>query len=515
MKIQLPDYVEILNTRDKSNNLKTLRYKDKFLHSPYNPLLEAERELSEYNIDDYKVFVIFGFGMGYILDVLRDKIKSNKVKIIIVEYEKSFQYFIDQKETGDITFLFNIDIEKVVKKIFSIIKNISMKNVLFLEINSLMDINISYYNEIQKQIKVFYQQKVANITTTAYYSEQWLFNSFINIKNLKNVYLINEYQKKFKGVQGLLVSSGPSLEDDVEYIKEFKGVIFSLPPSVNFLLKNNIRPDYIILGDSNYYNHYHLRQAFGFNIPILIDVSIHYTILSKWKGPLIIFSYNTPGLEFFFKKYSIDYIPQGGTVACTALSAMSYMGIRDVILSGQDFAYKDVKLHVKGSGYEKYHLNRINKFTSICKMNYELIKDNKFEFIEDKIIDHKLKLYKDWFYKLVHYLKINIETKDKILSGFKIKIDVNKLSDISLKKDFEDIMEKFNKIEFYMNKDINDFIEYIIKDEMLYNLLNSFAPQQFLKIKQKHEIDNDEFFLEIKNAINKIKWLAAYNLRDS
>ena len=100
------------------------------------------------------------------------------------------------------------------------------------------------------------------------------------------------------------------MEYDIKKIKNFNGYIFTLPPTVNFLLKNNVIPDFIILGDSSYYNIFHLKKSLRSKIILITDLSVHYSLLSKWKGNKILFSYNIPGFDYIYKNLNIDYIPQ-------------------------------------------------------------------------------------------------------------------------------------------------------------------------------------------------------------
>lgn len=518
MKFQLPEYIEIVDTRDKKNNLKTIKYKDKFLHSPYNPLKEAEEELKKYpDCNKYESIIIFGLGMGYILDALENKLHNKNIKIIGIEYEKNFQYFIKGKQYNNpVTFIFHEDRDRVCSFLFEHFNKIPLKKILFIELKPLIEINIDYYQYIKEKIKTWLQQKVADLTTTVYFNEQWLFNSFINLYNLKNFILINELKNRFIHKTALLVSSGPTAEEDINFIKNFKGYIFCLPPSVNYLLKNNVSPDFIILGDSNFNNIYHLKKAFKLNLLLMTDLSVHYSLLSKWNGSLILFNYNIPGFEYIYNRLKIDYIPQGGTIASSAITIMKYMGFNKILLCGQDFAYKDYKLHIKGSGYELYHLYRNTKFKNKNNLNFELIKDNQCEYQDGKIIDHKLKLYREWFYKLIESLNISIENKDHYINYKKEKLRLNLREKFTLKKELTDLLKKLKSLQVMDVTDkaaVEKFMRDLETDKELYELIKGFNFQLFLKINRGLKVDREEFFNNIILSLDKIKWLVNYNLQ--
>ena len=511
MKAPLPDYIEVLDTRDKNNDLKTIKYRNRFIHSPYDPGKEAETIIEKYpGLKQVKVIILFGLGMGYILRALSNVIKNSDIKIIAIEYEEHFKNFYDEKPGDNILLCFGKPADSVWKILAPVFIQFSLRDVLFLEVPGIMQINEEYYRDIKERIKIYCEQKVADLTTTAYFSSGWLFNSFINFRHISPFLFINELKSAFAGQKGLLVSSGPSVEKDISYIRRFKGIIISLPPSVNYLLKNGLIPDFILLGDSSYYNQLHLRKAMRSGIPLLADLSVHYTLLKRWEGPRIIFSYNLSGLEFFFNKYKIGHIPQGGTAASTALYVLKYFGISDVTLSGQDFAYQDLKLHLKGSGYEVYRARRINKFKTLFDLNYASIKGNKLEYTEGKIIDHKLKLYKDWFIKLVRILKINIADKEEWPESSKKKIRLKSVKRIQLGKELAGLKEELKKEQ---SQKCSALLERIKGQRDIYNLIRGFAFQEFLKVEQGVTGQKEELCAEIFSKIEKLQWLIDFNLR--
>ncbi len=234
----------------------------------------------------------------------------------------------------------------------------------------------------------------------------------------------------------------------------------------------------------------------------------------------VLFSYNIPGFEYIYNRLKIDYIPQGGTIASSALAIMKYLGFSRVLLFGQDFAYNDLQLHVKGSGYEVYHSYRNNRFKNFNDLNFLMIKNNQCEYKDGKIIDHKLRLYKDWFYKLVESLDITIEKKDHTAGENKKSFKITAQKEFSLKKELIKLKEKLGML----HKDciagtagstaVDEFIRNLEKDKEVYELLKGFNYQHFLKLKQNLKIDRKEFFSNIISGLEKIEWLVDYNLQE-
>ena len=188
-------------------------------------------------------------------------------------------------------------------------------------------------------------------------------------------------------------------------------------------------------------------------------------------------NYEIPGFEYIYNRFKIDYIPQGGTVASPAVTLMKYMGFNKIILSGQDFAYEDYKLHVKGSGYEKHNINRNTRLKNYNNLNFELIKDNRCEYIDGKIIDYKLKLYREWFNKLLKILDISIKEKDYNINYKKEKLNVKLKEGIHLDKELNDLLSKLENIQIKDVIGVERFLNDLKSDKEIYELIKGFNYQ--------------------------------------
>ncbi|MBF0275606.1 MAG: motility associated factor glycosyltransferase family protein, partial [Nitrospinae bacterium] len=65
------------------NNYPVPKYRNKYLHSKYDPLIEAQR-FSEQTTGNYSQLVIFGFAFGYHVEELLNKFPT--AKIVVIEF---------------------------------------------------------------------------------------------------------------------------------------------------------------------------------------------------------------------------------------------------------------------------------------------------------------------------------------------------------------------------------------------------------------------------------------------
>lgn len=169
--------------------------------------------------------------------------------------------------------------------------------------------------------------------------------------------------RKWRSVPAILVANGPSIDETIEYIKEYKddAVIFCCGTAINTLLANDIIPDFHVEVErtrftvdllEEFVDHDKMKQ-----INLLTVNLMHPGIvkLFKWSGmgfkpaePSTIIS-----SEFIDKtKNFVRMSYCNPVVANTALSFACYMGFSEIYLFGVDNGYRSTgKIHSKQSYY--------------------------------------------------------------------------------------------------------------------------------------------------------------------
>ena len=90
--------IKIIETKDKKI---TTKLNGKILHSLYRPSEEAKKYIENYQLDNKKLILLLGFGLGYYVEHIIDKIENDCKLFIIIDnielLKKSFEY-IDYSE---------------------------------------------------------------------------------------------------------------------------------------------------------------------------------------------------------------------------------------------------------------------------------------------------------------------------------------------------------------------------------------------------------------------------------
>ena len=344
--------LEICKTQEGEYNLV---YRGCCLHSQKGAIKEAKDIASKVNEEENSIRVIFGLGLGYVVEEISNKIKKSKIIVYepaleIIHYVLSIAK-IDSLYKNNV-FLCN-DKETLAEYVLENTDNKSKMKLIYTK--SYKEIFPDEFNEILQTIQTSQGQHSANVNTVIKKAPQALNNTYANLKKVLNLPYIMQYKDIYKGKTALIISAGPSLKDNIETIKNNKDkfVIFCVNVAMEYVINSGIEPDFIIdieaagadyqYKDIDISNSYLILEPFSHYLKYDIQAKKVITYISKNN---FLNGWLRSGLEID------DNLETMGTVSYTALDCAYIMGFDKIILIGQDLAYKDGQCYAKGSRYE-------------------------------------------------------------------------------------------------------------------------------------------------------------------
>lgn len=349
--------VEVTETKDKMKTLKLIKEdKEVFLFSKYSVKKEIGRFLSEIkDINTKSMIVVFGFGLGYHIAKLFEKLSIDNEVLII---EPSVKIFFKAIETINIEEIFedgisfNIVVGNNIKKINDYFyKKINMDNLnnvyfcIFGQYGSIFD---TYVNKTFKKLKDRIINEEVNLATEYHFQYEFSGNLIKNIPYLLESKSISELKEKFNEYPAIIVSAGPSLDKNIHKLKKAQGkaVIISGGRTLKPLLENGIKPNFVVSVDPGYPAYKLLENYLNCEIPLISMVLSNNDIIKKYKGKHFIINKN-PYCEFIkeLTEKDIPILPNGGSVAHISTVIGNYMGCNPIILVGQDLAFTNQKMH--------------------------------------------------------------------------------------------------------------------------------------------------------------------------
>lgn len=330
--------IEVIQSKD---NFYALKVNNKFVYSKFYPIKDAEKfiEGNKELILNKKYVVMYGLGFGYHAKEILKRISLDS---------QVFLFDLDM-EVHDIANKYNLlkDIKKDsrVKIILGSSKNFYKE---FIDKVSLVEDIIVYepllkvledkYNDFKEAINSYKIAKI-NLETFGSIMKE---NEEINIKNNYNT--IGEFFKTFKleGKPMVIASAGPSLEKDLNTMKEKREYIkiFAVGRALDILMKNGIKPDIITILDAGETVYNQIKGYEDLDIPLCFLSTGSRWAVKAYKGPKYMF-FNK---ECSFNKENI-VVQTGKTVAIPTIDLAIKVGGDKIILCGQDIAFVDNKFH--------------------------------------------------------------------------------------------------------------------------------------------------------------------------
>src|SRR3972149_8950045 len=331
------------------------------------------KKITDYgNLKSSEVIVIYGFGLGgHILDISNSTPQS--VFILVIESDiKLFRAALELIEIEPIVSCGKVSISVGEDGVSAVINRLeeyfgvfTARDVKVIKYPPSIEINPSYYSEIDNQIIELLDLARINRATLEKFASVWQGHIFNNLKSMLTRPGINGLFGKFKDKPAVIVSAGPSLDKNVKWLSMAEGklIIISVDTAVRTLLNNNIKPDFVVSLDPLIENYYHLEGLENqLRDSCLVANPVTYPeLIKKYKGDVLIMTYGDPLIQWFER--FIDEKGEttvGGSVATSAFDFAYRLGGDPIILIGQDLSFYGGRAYTEGSYYNQRGVAEVN-----------------------------------------------------------------------------------------------------------------------------------------------------------
>lgn len=214
--------------------------------------------------------------------------------------------------------------------------------------------NAPYYAECVKILK----QAVGSVLTLYGNDPKdsliGISNTFHNINSILELPGIKDMKDAFKNKPGIVVSTGPSLNKNIELLREVadRAVIGGADASLKVLLKHGLKPDFVtslerVIETAALFEGVTEEDAEGVYFaacPVVMPET-----LAAFKGEEIMVY--RPFATFQWLGMDKGYVDTGPSAGNMAFNVLKYMGCNPIILIGQDLAFAGEKTHAEGTHY--------------------------------------------------------------------------------------------------------------------------------------------------------------------
>lgn len=390
-----------------------------YLNSRYSDEEFAKNWAKQFEGDNYKtVYIIFGLSN---FRCVKELIKNVGKESAILLYEPDKNIFMKAIEKIDITDVIKNDevvlcINGINDEVFGEFVAIVMNNYALMRLTKYCcmpnydKLYPEIWRDVIRNIKEKYESVILSRNTEILMASEFIRNKVSTCRDIIREYSIVQLRKELykikniKNIPAIIVSAGPSLDKNINELKQAKGKAFILvvDTALKALLKRDIIPDLIITIDSHKPPVLFMHPRFK-DIPMVVCDCSNYELYLFHKGKRFYFSETDSYISYIYEKGTGEKLyptETGGSVANNAFSLANILGFKNIILVGQDLAYTDKKKHTT----DAYGNSDDN-----------LLKDNKKYFEVDDVYGNKvytesnMNLYCKWFEsQIVRYTDLNV-----------------------------------------------------------------------------------------------------------
>lgn len=330
-----------------NNNLKTMRVNNFFLHSKYNPIQEAKR-IVEKEFEPNFVHVVFGYGLGYIIDELINKLGKKDKLIVIDPLLKEFNEEI-YADNSSFTLIKEVKSELIEEVVATNLNNLSTQVKVICSPNYDKILKEEYLIVLES-IKTVQRLQQVGENTTRQFSLDWQENYVHNILHSYRNHSLKELKQAYN-CPIIVISGGPSLKKQILKLKEVKEKIITIASgsTIISLLHHGIEPDYVVSIDGGIANYNHFKELGNIQSQLIFGFSSHYKIQEIFPNAkyALLDVGDSEFQNYLNNVFSIDVplIAGGASVANFAFTVACYMTSGPIAIIGQDLAYTNNKSH--------------------------------------------------------------------------------------------------------------------------------------------------------------------------
>ena len=314
----------------RDNNIKL------YLHDTYDPMQEALQIADSIYKPSMQSFHVFGCGLGY-LPLRLYELSDSAMDIYIYEDDETLLGYAE---------LYGV-ISLIPKELIHIICSDSHEELVtsFISAVSAMEDAGYYISPFKKGFNGICNNELGRLAINRAFELESARVFEINLWKNRKLPAIHPSSllKKYKYTEWIIISAGPSLDDNIGFLKESKGKrgLIAVNTVLRRLVNEGISPDILVAADpfNELIKHISGIEPQTRSIILVADWLLNWNYASLYQGEICFVRTDASS------KLTNSFIPNepvwsaSGTVASLALETALYLGSRKVYLAGQDLAY--------------------------------------------------------------------------------------------------------------------------------------------------------------------------------
>lgn len=295
------------------------------------------------------LIVFFGFGLGSHVAAMR---QHTSAPIVVFEPSVDVAAFVLARVTVEVPDVYLASDRDGYADILGSLMGPGRPEVIAGAIPSYLELFPAQFAEFQQGVNEAIDALEIGRKTRERFSVEWVANLAGNLCFLGSGKSLNALGREFAGKPAILVGAGPSLDTNLHVLAEAKGraLVAAVHTSVLPLVKAGITPDLVIITEGQNLEHFFGGVPELAQMVLLVSPQTHPVHLTLgFKDYLGLTLDGNAAADWQEQAYGEKPLVTGGSVACTAFSALHEMGCDPIALVGVDTAYNETRGHALNS----------------------------------------------------------------------------------------------------------------------------------------------------------------------
>ena len=360
-----------LETRSGYPSLEVLRPAGEtcLWHSRYDPLREAERELSGLDHSTIYMPLFAGIGLGYGLRMLWDRHRDEFYDGLILERDPViFRLAMETVPLADIfadprvAIHVGEDWSRWHGLVKSLLPGIMSCRLQVIVHAASQRFDASYYEQALEIARGCVRLATAEFDLMIQSGAQIQKNLWLNLPPAIRSLGLNDMGEILKGQPAIVVAAGPSLDKNVHQLRGMEEgyAILVVDTALRTLLQQGIEPHIVVSTDPTELNRRHFENAVPPAATLLaFDPEVFHAIPGEWPHRRLFLNLEKACFTRWLEKTGgpYGYLPKGGSVGHTAFYLARALGADPIIFVGLDLAFdpEGGTTHASASALNRQH----------------------------------------------------------------------------------------------------------------------------------------------------------------
>lgn len=359
----LPSEYSLVYAKAKGGEVyPTLTVGGNFLHSKYNPYMEAQRILGSefFQTKAVKQRCIFvGLGLGYLAAQYIEQFPDAEIVLIEADCNVFICFLAADRRSSffrhsHVSILVGIQPDEAL----SFLAATGWDNSILFKAPASIEAYKSWYEHFFTLLDRTVMKNSINAKTLERFGTLWLKNTVKNLAVHSEAAKIRCFKDAFPDAAAVVLAGGPSLTEHLKVIaksnKDF--LVIAVDTAVRACLNARIYPDFILSFDPQYWNYLH-TAGLDMTKSILVSETSVFPALLRCRCRALFLAHSSAPFARYLEQESNSTadctLAAGGSVATTAWDFARYIGVKVIVMAGLDLAYPNLQTHFVGSTFEE------------------------------------------------------------------------------------------------------------------------------------------------------------------